>query len=145
MPGLFKRRENQESTVAIRDGRPNAEDGRAQFKYLAQAPRRRRRFCLGEKRRRRRVREIRKDRAGIASRYQPITMFDSITLRARSRSEPVSCMYSRMACTLSPAAFDRQSRAVWQMSSLPEMPSALLEITQVSRGRFVNRITRSPG
>ena len=24
--------------------------------------------------------------------YQPMTMLDSITLRARSRSEPVSCM-----------------------------------------------------
>ena len=43
--------------------------------------------------------------------YQPITMFDSMALRACSRSEPVSCMYSRMACTLSPAAFERQSRA----------------------------------
>ena len=29
--------------------------------------------------------------------YQPMTMFDSITRRACSRSEPVSCMYSRMA------------------------------------------------
>ena len=43
--------------------------------------------------------------------YQPITIFDSITFRARSRSVPVSCMYKRIACTLSPAAFDRQSRA----------------------------------
>ncbi len=29
--------------------------------------------------------------------YQPMTIFDSMTLRARSRSEPVSCMYRRMA------------------------------------------------
>jgi hypothetical protein len=29
---------------------------------------------------------------GAAGRYQPITMFDSITLRAISRSEPVSCI-----------------------------------------------------
>lgn len=43
--------------------------------------------------------------------YQPITMLDSIALRACSRSVPVSCMYSRIAWTLSPADFDRQSRA----------------------------------
>src|SRR5688500_2722275 len=32
--------------------------------------------------------------------YQPMTMLDSMTFRARSRSVPVSCMYRRIACTL---------------------------------------------
>src|SRR6185295_1468202 len=48
-----------------------------------------------------------------------------------------------MACTLSPAAFDRQSRAVEQGSAFEAMPKALLEITQVSRGRLVSRMTFS--
>jgi hypothetical protein len=29
--------------------------------------------------------------------HQPMTMLDSIALRARSKSSPVSCMYNRMA------------------------------------------------
>jgi hypothetical protein len=46
-----------------------------------------------------------------------------------------------MACTLSPEAFAKQSLAVLQGSPLPwESPKALLEITQVSRGRLVKRV-----
>jgi hypothetical protein len=34
---------------------------------------------------------------------------------------------------------------VWQTSILPEIPRALFEMTHVSRGRLVNRITLSCG
>jgi len=77
--------------------------------------------------------------------YQPITMLDSMALRARSRSEPVSCMYSRMACTLSPAALARQSRAMLHGSPRrPVRPSAPLEMTHVSRslGHADDRVAR---
>ncbi len=40
--------------------------------------------------------------------YQPMTMFDSIALRACSKSLPVSIRYRRMALTLSPAERLRQ-------------------------------------
>ena len=42
-----------------------------------------------------------------------------------------------MACTLSPEAFDKQSRATLHGSVGPEMPSAVFEMTQLSRGRRV--------
>ncbi len=51
--------------------------------------------------------------------HQPRTMFVSMTLRAPSRSVPVACMYSRTACSLSPWAFARQSRAVEHTSPFP--------------------------
>ena len=66
--------------------------------------------------------------------YHPMTMFDSMALRARSRSVPVCCMYRRMAWTLSPEALAKQSRAVKQGSLFPVIPSADLEMTHVSRG-----------
>ncbi len=61
-------------------------------------------------------------------------MFDSMTRRALSKSVPVSLMYKRMAWTLSPADFERQSRATPQMSTVfPVSPKAPLDMTQVSR------------
>lgn len=81
-----------------------------------------------------------------ASGYQPITMFDSMTLRALSTSLPVSLMYSRMACNLSPDDLHKHSRAIEQTSTLcPVNPKAPLDITQVSRGLLVSLTTRSPG
>jgi hypothetical protein len=78
--------------------------------------------------------------------HQPMTMLDSITQRAFSRSEPVSDMYNRMACNLSPADFDKQSRAMLQISTdEPATPKAPLEMTQESRGRRVIRRIRSWG
>src|SRR4029077_12634964 len=60
--------------------------------------------------------------------YQPMTMFDSMAFRACSKSVPVWCMYRRMACSLSPSALERQSRAVEQGSALPLIPKAALEM-----------------
>lgn len=73
-------------------------------------------------------------------------MFDSMALRDCSKSLPVSCIYRRMAWTLSPEAFSKQSLATEQGSpALSAIPSTPFEITQASRGRLVSRRIFSVG